>query len=115
MLYVYLFEIKTKPNFTIDLSKIPTSRLADECDSILDHHNESVIFFGFLEPGFMLEPKHEARIRKCIRKFECHLICFHLESLPFSWKNEIDIVYSKNEKNGNTKTINNGCTLQHEL
>jgi hypothetical protein len=48
MLYVYLFEIKTKPEFTIDLSKIPTSRLADECDSILDHHKESIIFFGFL-------------------------------------------------------------------
>jgi hypothetical protein len=100
MLNVYLFE--KKPYCTVDLSKIPSSDLADECDKIFNHHNECIIFFGFLEVGFMLDPKHEARIRKCIRKFECHLICFHLESIPFSWKNEIDIVYSTIKKNGSS-------------
>jgi hypothetical protein len=113
MLHVYLFE--TKPDCMIDLSRIPSSELANECIKIMNHHNECIIFFGFLEPGFMLDMKDEAVLRRCIRKFECHLICFHLESLPFSWKNEIEFIYSKNQKNGSTKVINNGCTLQHEL
>jgi len=95
MLFVYtdfnINEIKLRCN--LDLSKISAHNLADECDNIFIHHTDSKLFLGFLEPGFMLDPKHEARIRKCIRKFECHLICFHLESLPFSWKNEIDSVF----------------------
>ena len=113
MLTVYLFSIK--PEHTVDLSKIPSNALADECDNIFNHHKECRIFFGFLEPGFMLDPKHEARIRKCIRKFDCHLICFHLESIPFSWKNEIVNVYSKDLKDGSTTTINDGSSVQHEL
>jgi hypothetical protein len=113
MLTVYLFSIK--PEHTVDLSKIPSNALADECDNILTHHKECKIFFGFLEPGFMLDPKHEARIRKCIRKFDCHLICFHLESIPFSWKNEIINVYSKDLKDGSTKIVDNGSAIQHEF
>jgi hypothetical protein len=40
MLTVYLFE--TKPDFTVDLSKIPSSNLADECDNIINHHTNKV-------------------------------------------------------------------------
>ena len=93
MLNIYTECIKI--DCTIDLSRISSNELADECDNILVHHKECKIFFGYLDPGFMLDPKHEARIRKCIRKFDCHLICFHLESLPFSWKNEIEFVHQK--------------------
>jgi hypothetical protein len=113
MLSVYLFI--TQPIYTIDLSRVPSNQLADECDNILAHHTDCKLFFGFLEPGFMLDPKHEARIRKCIRKFECHLICFHLESIPFSWKNEIDTVYCKSSQNGHSEIVNDGCPVQHEL
>ena len=98
MLYNKMLNVYTEiiiPKCDIDLSKVNSMDLADECDNILVHHKECKIFLGFLEPGFMLDPKHEARIRKCLRKFECHLICFHLESLPFSWKNEIDYIHSK--------------------
>jgi hypothetical protein len=99
------------PDCTIDLSRVLSSDLANECDNILSHHKECKIFLGFLEPGFMIDPKHEARIRKCIRKFDCHLICFHLESLPFSWKNEITIIYGKSPQNGPAKIINDGSAL----
>lgn len=99
------------PDCTIDLSKVLSSDLANECDNILSHHKECKIFLGFLEPGFMIDPKHEARIRKCIRKFDCHLICFHLESLPFSWKNEITFIYGKSPQNGSTKIINHGSPV----
>ena len=103
MLFVYTFfksfeEIRKK--CTIDLSTTPVDSLAESCDSILSHHKDSVIFLGYLEPGWMLDPKHEPRMRKMIRKFEVILVCFHLESLPFSWKNEIDTVYLEGPKDG---------------
>ena len=110
MLTIYLFS--HKPDCTVDLSKIPSNELADECDNILNHHKECKIFFGFLEPGFMLDLKHEARIRRCIRKFDCHIISFHLESIPFSWKNEIDIIYTNYvKKDGSSEIINNGSSV----
>jgi hypothetical protein len=118
MLNIYFFLedfTSLRKKCTIDLSLVPINSLANECDQILQHHQECIIFLGYLEPGWMLDPKDEGRIRRLIRKFECHLICFHLESLPFSWKNEIEFIYSKNQKNGSTEVINNGCTLQHEL
>jgi hypothetical protein len=96
---------------TIDLSKLPAERLADECDRILQHHKTCVLFLGFLEAGWMLDPRHEARIRLAIRKFESHIVCFHLESLPHSWKNEIDTVYVKSSKDGSSKAIDDGCAV----
>jgi len=117
MLHVYMFlklfdEIRSK--CTIDLSKIPSENLADECEQILQHHHSCVIFLGYLEPGWMLDPKHEARMRNTIRKFETHAVCFHPESIPFSWKNEIDTVYLKNTKDGQPETINDGCSILSE-
>jgi hypothetical protein len=93
------------------MSKIPSDQLADECERVLQHHKECVLFFGFLEPGWMLDPKHEARIRLAIRKFETHIVTFHLESLPYSWKNEIDTLYSKKTKDGESQIIDNGCAV----
>ena len=92
MLFIYTDFVNVdtlRQECEIDLSTISSEYLADECDKLYDHKKDCTIFFGFLEPGFMLDLKHEARIRKCIRKFNCHLIVFHLESLPWSWKNEI--------------------------
>jgi len=94
------------------MSKLPSDKLADECDNILQHHKACSIFLGYLDVGWMLDPRHEARIRNLIRKFDVYLITFHIESLPFSWKNEIDTVYVQKHKDGGAKTINNGCALQ---
>ena len=99
---------------TIDMSKISSDQLADECERILQHHKTCILFFGFLEPGWMLDPKHEARIRLAIRKFESHIVTFHLESLPYSWKNEIDTLYSKKPKDGEPPVIDDGCALHAE-
>lgn len=99
---------------TIDLSKIPSDQLADECDRILQHHAGCILFLGFVEPGWMLDPRHEARIRLAIRKFESHIVTLHLESLPFAWKNEIDTLYTKDSKDGCPKTINDGCVVHDE-
>jgi hypothetical protein len=97
MLYVYTY-FKDFSEFRkncVDLSMIPSSDLAEQCEIILTHKTEGSIFLGYLEPGWMLDPKHEARIRSTIRKFDTYMICFHLQSLPFSWKNEIKILYVK--------------------
>ena len=99
----------------IDMSKIPADKLADECDNIFQHHKTSKLFFGYLDPGWMLDPRHEARIRNTIRKFEVYVVTFHLESLPHAWKNEIDTVYVQNPKDGGAKTVDNGCVVQAEL
>jgi hypothetical protein len=96
------------------MSKIPSEKIADECDNILQHHKTCKLFFGYLDVGWMLDPKHEARIRNCIRKFEVHMITFHLDSVPHSWKNEINTLYVQNTKNGRTEVINDGCALQPE-
>ena len=103
MLYVYFFpkdfnEIRKKCQ--IDLSKISSEKLADECEQILKHYDSISIFLGYLEIGWMLDPRHEGRIRRIIRNNDVHLVSFFHQSLPFSWKNEIKLVYLKNPQNG---------------
>jgi len=62
----------------------------------------------------MLDPKYEARIRNTIRKFDVYMITFHLDSVPHSWKNEIDTLYVERVENGGSEIVNNGCTIQPE-
>ena len=95
-----------------DFSSIASHKLADEAESLIQHHSDCIVFLGYLEPGWMLDPKHEARLRALFRKFETHMICFFPESIPFSWKNEIDIIYlNKLQQNECPKIINNGSTM----
>lgn len=78
----------------IDLSKIPCSELSQECHAIVNHHKSCAVFLGYLEPGWMLDPASQTRLRKLFRKFPVGVVCHFLESLPLSWKNEIDILYT---------------------
>lgn len=99
----------------IDLSKTPTQLLADECDSIVNHHKECCVFLGYIETGWMLEPTHQTRLRKMIRKFPVGLVLQYPESLTYSWKNEIDIIYTENglKKYGESNIIHHGSTLHN--
>lgn len=94
----------------IELSKVPSADLANECDSITSHHTDCAVFIGYLEPGWMIEPSHQTRIRKLIRKFDVGLICYFPESLPFSWKTDIHTFYSE-DTNGESDSINNGSSI----
>lgn len=77
----------------IDLSKSPLSELANNSELIVSHHPpDTVIFLGYLE-GWLLEPIHTTIIRKLIRKFKVVLVLQFPESLPFSWKNDIDTIF----------------------
>jgi hypothetical protein len=78
----------------LDLSKVPTHILAEEIESILNHHKNCCVFLGFLEPGWMLDATHQTRIRKLFRKFPVGMVTHFVESLPFSWKNEIHTLYT---------------------
>jgi hypothetical protein len=101
----------------IDLSKTPLQSLAEECDSIVNHHKDCCIFLGHLEPGWMLEPTHQTRLRKLIRKFPVGLVSQYSESLPYSWKNEIDIIYTYSDlkKHGESNSIYDGSSVHNEL
>jgi len=100
----------------IDLSKVPLNELANESMSIVNHHSNCAIFLGHLEPGFMLDSISQVILRKLIRKFPTGIICKFTESLPFSWKNEIDTLYIQKplNSNGSTSFINNGSSLQNK-
>ena len=99
----------------IDLSKIPLKNLADECDSIVNHHKSCAIFVGYLEAGWMLELCDQTRIRKLFRKFPVAVISFFPESLPYSWKTDIEILYTEGlTQNGESDTFNDGCVVQHK-
>lgn len=99
----------------IDLSKNSLSTLTDECDAITNHHKDCAVFLGYLEPGWMLELAHQTRLRKLFRKFPVGVVLEFPESLPFSWKNEIDIVYTFKplNKNGEANIINDGSTVHN--
>jgi hypothetical protein len=101
----------------LDLSRIQSVRLIDEVDAIVKHHSNCCIFLGYLEPGWMLELTHQTRIRKLFRKFPVAFVINFVESIPFSWKNEIDTFYTETpvNKNGNTNSLNNGSPVQDQL
>jgi hypothetical protein len=108
-LYLYLESFENLRSMCeIDMSKLSAGQLADECDNIFQHHKGGKIFFGYLDPGWMLDAHHEARIRNVIRKFDVYLVTFHIESIPFSWKNEIDTLYIQSPKHGISQIIDDG-------
>lgn len=108
-----LFQKKNGHLRCIDMSTIAPDSLATEADSILQHHKDCCVFLGYLEPGWMLEPTHQTRLRKLFRKFSVGLVLEYIESLPYSWKNEIDIVYTDTglHKHGESNSIHNGSSL----
>jgi hypothetical protein len=100
----------------LDLSKVASVQLADEVDSIVGHHMKCCVFLGYLEPGWMLEPTHQTRIRKLFRKFPVAMTTNFVESIPFSWKNEIHTFYTDQplNKNGKANSLDNGSSIQEQ-
>ena len=113
--FLEVFQKRNESLQFIDLSKVSSDMIATECDSIVNHHKECYIFLGYIEPGWMLEPTHQTRIRKLIRKFPVGLVLQYPESLTYSWKNEIDIIYTENglKKYGESNIIHHGSTLHN--
>jgi hypothetical protein len=97
----------------VDLSKVPSSDLMDNCESILKHHKTPCVFLGFVEPGWMLDLAHQTRIRSLIRTRPVAFVCHHLESIPFSWKNEIEFLYlsKPNQENGDASSVDDGSSV----
>ena len=95
----------------VDLSKVPSSELVEHCEAISSHRVRSCVFLGYLEPGWMLEPMHQTRIRKLIRSCPVALTCFYTESIPFSWKNEIESLVVFKAEHGDASSIDNGGSV----
>jgi hypothetical protein len=100
----------------LDLSKLQLNELAVECESIVNHHKSCVVFLGYLEPGWMLDPAHQTRIRKLFRKFPVAFLSFFLESLPYSWKTETEFIYTKelNVNNGIADSVDDGSIVHNK-
>jgi hypothetical protein len=98
----------------IDMSKVPSAMLATEAATVCAHHANVAVFLGYLEPGWMLDAAHQTAMRAMIRKFPVGMVCHFVESLPFSWKNEINTVYTARPINGSAPAVHDGCALQHE-
>lgn len=93
-LFKEVFNGMHKDSTLIDISKIPPFELAEQSESILSHHASASVFLGYLEPGWMLEPTHQTLLRNLFRKFDVGFVCKFSDSIPFSWKNEIEVFYS---------------------
>jgi len=115
MLHVYTFfkDFSQFRSDMVDLSMVPTSDLADQCEVLLNHHSDCKVFLGYLEPGWMLELCDQTRLRKLFRKFPVAVISFFPESLPYSWKTDIEILYTQ-KPNGETNAIDDGSFVQHK-
>lgn len=99
----------------LDLSTLPSSKLVQETQTIIGHYASCTIYLGYLEPGFMLEPTHQVLLRKLFRKFRVGVVTMFIESIPFSWKNEIDYFYFPSLLNDHgTGDLNDGSTILHE-
>lgn len=100
----------------LDLSRIPSASLADEAAAVVSHHVKCAVFLGYLEPGWMIDPSYQTRIRKLFRKFDVGIVSFYPESLPYSWKNEINTFYTDKplNQNGNPNSFNDGSSLQDQ-
>ena len=83
-----------KKSVWMDISKLSSEELTEQSESIISHHSDACVFLGYLEPGWMLEPTHQTILRNLFRKFDVGFVCKFTDSIPFSWKNEIDVLYS---------------------
>lgn len=97
----------------IDLSKLHSSLVAKEASLIVEHHKSCCVFLGHLEPGWMLDPASQVQLRELFRKFPVGMVTQFSESLPFSWKNEIDIVYTSKwvHTNAESNSIHDGSPV----
>jgi hypothetical protein len=112
---IFLSNFDKKTVF-LDLSKTTSSNLVTESTAIVNHHSNCIVFLGYLEPGWMLDSPSQTLLRKLFRKFPVAFVCNFVESIPFSWKNEIEYLYTPFpvNKNGASCIVNNGSVIQHE-
>ncbi len=98
----------------IDLSDVDASLLVEHCDAIVQHHTNSCVFLGFLEPGWMLEHVDQTRLRQLFRTCPVGFVCQFEESIPFSWKNETEMLYLPKKHNGDASSVNDGGAVHYQ-
>lgn len=101
----------------IDLSKLHSNLLAKEATLIVEHHKQCCVFLGHIEPGWMLDPASQVQLRELFRKFPVGMVVEFSESIPFSWKNEIDTIYTSKwvHTNAEPVSLDNGSSVHDKL
>jgi hypothetical protein len=105
MLTIHMTRIEPGSGW-FDVSSQSLDTLAGAAMSIVSHHKTATVWLGYLE-GWMLTPIDEARLRKLIRKFDCHVWTAHPLSFSHAWKNESKVIYATGS-NGPGNLDNNG-------
>jgi hypothetical protein len=93
------FRDRFRDTIYIDLSNKSLTTIVGDVDILISHHSSCSIFLGYLEPGWMLEPTHQTILRKLFRKFNVGFCCEFVDSIPFSWKTDTEILYVSDPKN----------------
>jgi hypothetical protein len=106
-----LFKASHENRLFLDLSKVCSSNLAAEAESVVSHHSNCIIYLGYVEAGWMLTPPDQTRMRKLFRKFPVAVVSFYPESLPYSWKTDTEVIYTE-KPNGVANSVNDGSTIQ---
>jgi hypothetical protein len=94
--------IRSQEQDFIDLSNIPSNRLAEQADVVRRHQTSiKTIYLGFLDPLFMLTPHHETLLRKVIDACRVILLTSDPGSLTLFWKNGITELYLHSDSKKN--------------
>ena len=116
MLFVYTYP-RTKESGWFDVSDT-LDTFTDTAISIFNHHKTATLWFGYLE-GWMLTPHEEARLRKVIRTFPCHVVTREPLSFSQAWKNEIEMIYTTpphgdSDIDHHGGSVHTGCEAEHD-
>ena len=81
---------KTESSKWIDLSALPSSKLAESAETVRTHQTSmTTIYLGFLDPLVMLTPHHETLLRRAIDSCRVILLTSDPGALSLFWKNGI--------------------------
>lgn len=89
--------------------------LITQAETVVTHHSECAVFLGYLE-GWMLSIPQEIRLRPLLRKFPVCVISRWPMSLPFAWKNELELLHvNPSQQYGNPSSHHNGRSDQDSV
>jgi len=82
--------IRATESSYIDFSSLPSSRLADQAETVRTHQTSmTTLYLGFVDPLLMLTPHHETLLRKAIEACRVILLTSDPGALSLFWKNGI--------------------------
>jgi hypothetical protein len=81
---------QTLPPGFIDLSKTRAGSLASELQTVYEHHSDTHVYLGYLDPILMLSAPDEVLTRRAFRKLAVTAVVSNPLILPYAWKNGLE-------------------------